>query len=114
MIRYVADLEYHQQVFLDLYLFLYFRGSIIIEYKLPWSKVLEIIGKCKFTVFDDIIMTQKMIALEVIWGKDAVSGFFHICQLRELVTEFLSEELQGRLFSQLVGLKEMEQITFFL
>ena len=98
MIRYVADLEYHQQVFLDLYLFLYLSGSIIIEYKFPRAKVLEVIGKGKFPVFDNIIMTEKVIALEVIGGKDAVCGVFHICQLGELVAEFLSEELEGWLF----------------
>lgn len=73
--------------------------------------VLEIIGKGVFSILDDIIMAEEVVAFEVVGGKNIVRSVLHGSKLLKLASQLFSEEFKRWLFSQLVGLEKIEKVT---
>jgi hypothetical protein len=59
--------------------------------------ILQVIGKSKFPVLNDIIMAQKIITLKIIRSKYIVAGILQVYQLRKLFVELLLKKTYRRL-----------------
>ena len=58
-------------------------------------------------------MAKKVVAFEVIGGKNAIIGVFHGGELFELIAEFFFKEVEGSVFIKFISLEEMEEVAFF-
>jgi len=110
-IRYLED---GKSIFSDFNVFGFFCCSFIVQNEICGGMVFEVVRKSEFPVFNHIIVAQKIISLKVIGCEYIVTCILQVDQFGKLLAEFFLKKGNRRLINQLICLKEVKEITFFL